>query len=55
MHVPSTCNIHPRKFLDSIVMAMSRFVKVPNLVSLAQKFIKSEDPTFENFYPSGTC
>ena len=42
-------------FLYHVVMPLSSCANVPSLVSLAQKFTNSEDPTFKKLYPSGTC
>ena len=42
-------------FLYVVVMPLSRWANVPTLVSLAQKFTKSEDPMLKKFSLSGTC
>ena len=42
-------------FSYGLLMPMSSCANVSSLVSLAQIFANSEDPTFKNLYPSGTC
>ena len=46
----ATCQL-----IYSIVIFLSCYINMPRLVSLAQKFTSSEDPTFIRFYPTGTC
>ena len=42
-------------FLYGVLMPLSSCANVPSLVSPAQKFTNSEDPTLTKLYPSGTC
>ena len=60
VHVPSTCTVHRAQhvqcasqitFLFIVILPLSSCGNVPSLVSLAQKFTNSEDPTFKSFTP----
>ena len=52
LHVQYTLLVN---YFYCVLRPVPKFTNVPSLVSLAQKFKNTEDPTFKKLYPSGTC
>ena len=55
LHVHCTCTLHHQPISYGAKQALPRCTHVPSLVSLAQSFLKPEDPMSKKFSSPGAC